>query len=146
MFKIFSQRDKRWATVTLGQTKHTIGRLGCTITSIAAALTSFGKATDPAKLAKTLSFTREGLLLWGSLAKVGCRLDQRFYGHNQRLIQGALAHPKKFALIQVDSSHWVLATGNYSAGVYKIADPWFGDRSTTKRYGKITGGAVITVL
>lgn len=143
---LYSQRDKRWASERMAPSTCIVGRYGCTLTSLSMALTSFGKVSDPGKIVKQLRFTKDGLLLWDSLAKVGLKLEQRFFGHNQRLIQGALAHPKKFALIQVDGYHWVLATGNYSSGVYKIADPWFGDCSTTKRYGRITGGAVISLL
>ena len=144
--KLYSQRDRRWAAKTLGKTKQTIGRYGCTITAISMAQTSFNITSDPAMVALRLSFTPEGFLLWDSLKNVGLKLEQRFQGNNAGLIQGALAHPKKFALIQVDSSHWVLATGNYSVGIYKIADPWDGLRATTKRYGKITGGAVISII
>lgn len=144
--KLLSQRDPRWASDYLGQSNSTVGRYGCTITSISMGAGYFNVWKSPKELAKELSFTKDGLLIWGSLPNVtDFKLETRFYGQRDDLIKGALAHPKKFCLIQVENYHWVLATGKNLFGGYKINDPWFGDKSTTKRYKSITGGAVLVL-
>lgn len=163
--KLYSQRDPKWAAVKLGKTQFPIGRYGCTITDIAMlssyfASIKFGKSNNPAFFANALSFTSEGYLIWESLPKVSAmRMTKRFKKEEMsnlnmnKLILAALINPKSAALIQVNGNHWVLATGtvkdqngNIKTGEYQIADPFFGDRSTTARYGnKITGGAIISV-
>lgn len=139
-----SQRDPRWASEYLGKSKSTVGRYGCTITSIAMGTYYFKQYLDPKFLARNLSFTLEGLLMWTSLPKVTCfKLEKRFFGQQDAVIQEALKNPKKIVLIQVENYHWVLGLGKALLGGYRISDPWFGDYATTKRYKSITGGAVL---
>lgn len=106
----------------------------------------FKKFKNPGVLAKTLDFTKDGLILWGSLPKVGFQLEKRFTGEDRALIDAALKAPNKGVLIQVENYHWVLGLGRSIFGGYRIADPWFGDISTTRRYKYISGGAVIKNL
>lgn len=144
--QILGQRDPRWAREYLGQSTSTVGRYGCTITSISMATDAFMQWRTPKELARTLSFTKDGLIIWSSLPEKTCfKLERRFYRQQDAVIQEALANPKKVCLIQVENYHWVLATGKSIFGGYRIADPWFGDRSTTKRYKSITGGAVLVL-
>ena len=158
--KLYSQRDPRWESLKLGTSPATVGRYGCTITNIAMLSDYFasiksGKSNDPAYFAKNLQFTSEWYLIWESLPKVSTmHLVQRFKKENMttakmnELIRSALAAPKQACILQVNGNHWVLATGTVPGknNEYKIADPFFGDRSTTARYGnKITGGAIISV-
>lgn len=143
---LLSQRDLRWAADYLGQSKSTVGRYGCTVTSIAMGTSYFNQYVSPKDLAKKLTFTNDGLLVWTSLPSVTCfKLEKRFFGQQDTVIREALAHPKKIVLIQVENYHWVLGLGRNLFGGYRISDPWFGDNSTTKRYKSITGGAVLTL-
>lgn len=144
--RILSQRDPIWANDKLGQSQSTVGRYGCTITSISMGTDYFKSWKTPKELAKELKYTNEGLLLWDSLPSATCfKLEKRFYGQQDHLIREALGSQKKIALIQVENYHWVLALGKNIFGGYKIADPWFGDTSTTKRYKSITGGAILVL-
>lgn len=143
---LLSQRDPLWAGEYLGKSNSTVGRYGCTITSISMGTGYFNKWNSPKQLAKELEYTTDGLLIWGSLPKVTIfKLEKRFYGQKDELIQEALKNPRKICLIQVENYHWVLATGKSLLGGYKMNDPWFGDKSTTKRYKSITGGAVLVL-
>ena len=129
----------------LGESVCTVGRYGCLITGISMFLDYFGRYKDPGLLASILEFTKDGLILWGSLHRVGLKLDKRGYGRNDSDIQAALKNPATVCILQVQGNHWVLATGKRLLGGYNIADPWFGDRSTTGRYGNsITGYAIIS--
>jgi hypothetical protein len=144
--QFLSQRDKRWAAEKLGQSQSTVGRYGCTITSISMGTDYFKQWVTPFDLAHKLSFTGGGSILWGSLPSVTClKLEKRFFGQQDALIQEALKNPRKVVLIQVENYHWVLGLGRNLFGGYKIADPWFGDKSTTKRYKNISGGAVLVL-
>lgn len=112
-----------------------------------------GLSQNPSYFAKALAFTDEGFLLWGSLEKCSrMMLEDRFKVRDDMKVVGGLKAKNKVALIQVNGNHWVLATGlidpkNPKAG-FKIADPFFGDRSDTKsRYGnKMTGGAIVRAI
>ena len=142
--KILSQRDPKWSNVRLGDSIATIGRYGCTTTDISMALDFFGMYRTPAELARTLDYTKEGLILWDSLLKVGLRLVKRADGRNDSDIRAALKDPKTVCLLQVQGNHWVLATSVRWLGGYGIADPWYGDIATTGRYKEqITGFAIL---
>lgn len=157
MITPLSQRAPICAELCLGQSDSTIGRYGCTITCLSMASEYFHSVNPsiayrlPQELAKTLKFTSEGLLIWESLSSIGMKKENRFYGANYQLINEALAHPKKVCLIQVkmmNGFHWVLALSKVPGtnDTYNVADPWYGDRSTTRRYkNQISGGAVISI-
>lgn len=174
-----SQRDPRWAAMTLGTTPYTIARYGCTLTCLSMASEFFSqiavtppqtpvKYQLPDKVSQTLEFTPDGLLLWGSLAKLGMKLVERVKVRDDVKIQAALANAKQVCLLQVEGWHWVLAlavepnppkppvkTGSGStvapatstpatpAIVYRILDPWFGDLEYSNRYKSITGHATV---
>lgn len=144
--KYLSQRNPLWASEKMGQSTATVGRYGCTITDIAMGSQFYPPYREPGFLARNLRFTADGLLIWGSLPScTAFSLETRFYGQRDDVIRAALAHPKKIVLIQVENYHWVLGLGKSLFGGYTIADPWFGDKSTTRRYKNITGGAVLSV-
>lgn len=144
---ILSQRDPRWASETLGKTNFTIGRWGCTITSISMYLSWLNKWKTPGELAKLFLFTKDGLLIWASLPKAGIKLVRRFYAYDKALIDGGLKHKSAGVLLQVENYHWVLAVGKTWTGDYKIADPWTGTVIALKsRYRYISGGAIIDVV
>lgn len=117
----------------------------------------------PGVMAQTLEFTPEGFLLWGTLAKVGMKLVERVKVRDDAKIQKVLSDPKQACLLQVEGWHWVLAlaiepnppkpkTGSGSAlptssapalPVYRILDPWLGDKALSTRYKSITGHATV---
>ncbi len=138
----YSQRDPRWANVRLGASNLFMGRYGCTTTCIADLSTYFGDNDNPAEVAQRLQYTT-GLIIWGSCKFPHFHFERREFGRNDANIKAALRDPNRAVILQVQNgSHWVVATGNALLGGYKIADPWFGDFSTTRRYGNsITGAA-----
>lgn len=54
----FSQRDKRWAHMRIGEASLTIGEAGCLITAVASLLADWAVETDPARLNEWLSAHR----------------------------------------------------------------------------------------
>jgi hypothetical protein len=169
-----SQRDPRWAETKLGTTVYTVARYGCTVTSLSMASEFFSqlgavppkppvKYVLPGDMAKTLEFTPEGFLLWGTLSKVGMKLVERVKVRDDAKIKAVLDNAKQACLLQVEGWHWVLAlgietnppkpaTGSGSALpasapgiVYRILDPWLGDKALSTRYKSITGHATVGV-
>lgn len=146
MLTIIGQRDPKWAAFKLGNSPCTIGRYGCTTCCLSMVLSWFNKYKTPSELAVLLDYTNEGYLIWGSLKqKTSIHLENRFVGQRDDLIKEALTNDKKCVILQVDNYHWVWALGKSWLGGYRIADPWFGDIASTRRYKKITGGAVLTL-
>lgn len=139
--KTYSQRDPRWSQNKIGQTNLTIGRFGCTITSIADLSTYFGDNLTPADVANKIQFTSDGLILWNSCKFGHFEFERRSYALYDFDIRDALKDPDKAVILEVEHDHWVAATGISILGGYNIADPWFGDFSTTRRYRQITGAA-----
>lgn len=105
-----------------------------------------GSIQDPAYFAKNLQFTADGYLIWGSIPLVSkMKLKERVNGRDDAKIQAALNDKKLACILQVDGYHWVVATKKIpNTKLYGIADPWLGDRSTSDRYKRITGFAIIS--
>ena len=120
-----------------------MGRYGCTTTRISDLSTYFGDNLNPAQVCDRIKYTPAGLIMWESVKFPKFKFWFREYGRKDTNIKNALADPNLAVILQVDKgAHWVVATGNYAPKVFTIADPWFGDRSTTNRYANsITGAA-----
>lgn len=144
MITLLSQRDPRWAQKKLGNSPLTIGRYGCTTTAICMGLSAFGVAITPDVIASnSTSYTTDGLILWTNLSLPRFKFLKRVNVRDDAAIKASLAASDEFVILEVNHSHWVLALGNTLFGNdYKIADPWFGDKSTAVgRYKEITGSA-----
>lgn len=145
MFTIFSQRDVRWASKTLGKTNRTMAAVGCTTTDVAMSGTWFGDTILPGDLCKKLRYTADALLIWASIAEVFPHMKflWRFYSYDQVLIDEALKNPNKTVLLNVDSGrHWVHALSRIPfTRTFWVADPWTG---TKKMYSGVIGGAILT--
>jgi len=137
------QGDPKWGSTKIGTTPYTLSRWGCTITCISMLSDYYKCYKDPGVLAKDLKFTSQAEIYWQSIKSALClEFTWRFYGADYAKIDKALLGSAETAVIlQVDSSHWVVAIGKVSHGVYKIADPIDGKVKTTNSYRKITGGA-----
>ena len=147
---ILKQSDPKWGSTKMNGSYATLSRYGCLVTSLSMLSSYFGAYRTPKALAKGLSFTKEGLLIWGSMPKLlPFKLEERLYSRDDRKIKGALAHPDKAVVLQVQNhSHWVvwLGTYKYAPWVYRIADPLFGKKVAFpfSGYSNITGAAILT--
>lgn len=144
----FGQRNPQWSWVKLGKTNRTIGQVGCTTCTLSDASSYFKNEKRPDLLAKTLDYTPDALILWGSLPKVGLKLKTRFYGNSwngvptKTIIEEALKNPDTTVSLNVDGgAHWVFALKSLGFGKYWVHDPWYDRKSI---YGGVVGGAIIT--
>lgn len=142
---ILSQRDPRWSQVKLGSSSLTVGRYGCTTTSISMLSTYFGGVIWPNEIATDIKkYTSDGLVNWSSMDFPRFKFEKRIYGRNDAEIMASFNDPNKAVILQVDNGqHWVVCLGKtFFGNDYKIADPWFGDKRTAcGTYKNITGSA-----
>lgn len=141
-----SQRDPRWAKILLGPSKCTVYQYGCTTTAISMFSDWYGDYKNPGVLARSLSYTSQGYILWNSIGKVFSKLQfkWRFYTNDKGLITTALSSKNDTVLLNVDRSyHWVSALYHIPFVGYMCADPWIGANRIYK-YSDIVGGALLT--
>lgn len=138
------QKDPRWTMKKIGKTNLTIGRMGCTITCVSMVSDWFKCFKRPDELANLLSFTADGLLIWNSIEKELCfKLLKRFYGWDLASIDDGIKDDNKVSLLEVDNSHWVLATKRiFNSKHYMTVDP-LGGLPATLKYKRVTGGAIL---
>ena len=129
MLKHFSQKDPRWADVTIGTSNLTIKEGGCVVCSIASLLAYYGIETTHAELAKKLQFTKDGLIYWRSVTNLypdvqfHYRLRQEFVIYKP-LIE-ILLEIKNPVLIEIQPGnykHW-LCILEKKDNKFLIADP-----------------------
>lgn len=147
---LLSQRDPQWADKKMGASTLTIGRWGCTTTSISMLSSYFGCYKSPVELASNVhNYTADGLVLWGNMKFDKMKFERRAFGTTESLmaeIKEALKDPERGVVIQVNNgAHWVLG---YSTKMFTndiaVADPWqFPGKvvSCLKVYKNITGAA-----
>jgi len=128
---LFKQWDPAWNQQTLGATTSPMSSTGCTVCSLAMALSSRGFAFDPASLNGQLTtqkaFTSTGLLIWSGVTAVtngslGVHIDDR--PTSQAIDSQLAAGNPVLAKVLWDNRvwHWVLITGKSSTD-YLIHDP-----------------------
>jgi lysozyme len=112
------------------------------ITDISAITDFIGQYKDPGWMAQNLDFTKDGLLIWASVAKAELDFVYRFYSQDDAKIKRAFADPDQFVVLQVNSNHWVWLIG--VIGGYRVMDPLYGDIVYLhKRNYRITGFAIL---
>lgn len=146
-----SQRDPKWRDVKMGNTPFTISHYGCLLTDVSMLSSYYGEYKSPKELAKKLSFTKDGLLIWSSIPKVlPFKLNKRYYKRDQKALLQALKQPGMAVALQVDGYHWVLGLGVYKFApwIVRIWDPWNNRKYAfpLSPYKKITGMATFHEL
>jgi hypothetical protein len=145
---ILKQSDPRWGALKIGNSNLTIGGYGCLITSISMLSDWYGMFRDPAWMAKYLSFTPGGLLLWQSVtaSKLPLKFVYRYYSRDDAKIKSILLSKDGSCVLQVKYGtgyHWVVLVGYSKLYGYKIADPIDG-KIKWNPYKEITGFAEFT--
>ncbi len=142
--KYLSQRDPRWANKKLGASSLTLGRFGCTTTSLSMLTDYFGKYWSPPEIAGTKAFyTTSGLVQWEKL-KLPMKFVSRIRTRNDSAIQASIKDPDKAVLLNVNNgAHWVVALRKAVIGDdYLVVDPWTGTTCwAIKTYHSIDGSA-----
>ena len=129
-YPYYLQRDEYWKETPIGNTTETIGAVGCTITSLASALTRFGYSYTPAtinsKLIELKGYTESGYVIWNKIAELTqnnlnvvvvdpsyTRMDQELKAERPVVVKVMLG-----GMVQ----HWVLVVAK-QANEYLAIDP-----------------------
>jgi len=141
-----SQRDPRWSQTKIGKTQRTIGQVGCTIDCLSMISDYFGEFKNPAEIAKTLQFTSDARIMWGSIANAFKKFKFNFRNHKRddALIHECITNPDKACMIEVDyGSHWIVPIHDPSHSTdYLCVDPITGKiRLAIGDFVNITGVA-----
>jgi hypothetical protein len=134
----FRQDERGWAYEPLGNTGETMREFGCTVTSVANAITNFhGDYITPKVLNKDLirvgAFTERGWLIWSKISEAtdGRYSATIFNTPSHANIDSCLAanqYPVVKIMLRGVVQHWVLIVGRKN-GEYMIRDPLEGDRA-----------------
>jgi ABC-type bacteriocin/lantibiotic exporter with double-glycine peptidase domain len=147
---ILSQKNPSWRWELIGKSYLHIGNYGCLIACLSMLSDWYGNYRDPKWMARNLSFTNGGLLLWLSItsSKLPMSFVYRYYKQDDRKIREILASKDNACILQVPFggyTHWVVLIGYSKLKGYKIADPWDGKiKWLNTSYKKIIGFAEIT--
>lgn len=142
-----SQRDPRWATKTIGTTKVSVGKMGCTLTSLCMIADYFGTKIMPDSMAALKQYNAQAKIIWTKIKLPLFAWEYRAYKREDVKIKKYLADPKKAVMLEVNNGqHWVVAVKVSTDGKsYIVRDPWTGtDVDVIKVYHNITGAAYFT--
>lgn len=131
----YRQDANEWSSDTLGTTSDTMAGYGCTVTSVANAITNVtGNQTSPKVLNDTLSringYTNRGWLIWSKVAEAT-------NGAVQITVHGTPTHEKidqcmaagSYPIVKIKLGgvvpHWVMLVGRRD-GEYMMRDPLQG--------------------
>ena len=126
----FLQRDPRWKDETIGSGE-TLAKVGCTVSSLAMALESYGVSFTPGALNDALKknggYTRRGWLVWSAVEKISDgkasvrALDKPTHADLDAALQ---ARQPVLVKVFIDKiiPHWVLISGKDGTN-YLMRDP-----------------------
>lgn len=122
----YSQTDSRWSGVYLGSSGKTMGKIGCTTTSLAMTESyRTGTTVYPNTMASRLSYSSSGSLYWPSNYVTTTNVS--FSAIKNILNQGK---PVILGLRTASyNTHWVVVTG-YSNDTYYVNDSGMASRTT----------------
>ena len=134
----FRQDERGWAYDPLGHTQQTLREFGCTVTSVANAITNYDRDyITPRMLNQNLmkvgGYTDRGWLVWSQISHAtdGKYAARVFSGGNkEQQIDSCLAsneYPVVKIMLRGEVQHWVLVVGRKN-GEYLVRDPLEGDR------------------
>jgi len=142
-----SQRNPIWAAHKIGKTKFTIGKLGCTITSICMIHSKFYRNyIKPHEAAGEWKFDSRGRIFWTSSDFTGMTFRWRGYANDKEVISEYANDPKKGVIVEVGYKHWIAVGPKSILGLQRYYDSWDGTwfykGGLKKKYGRITGYAL----
>ncbi len=126
----YLQRDPQWKDDTI-RSGETLAKVGCTVSSLAMALESFGVSFTPGTLNAALKtdggYTRRGWLVWSAVEKIsGGKASVRALDKptHADLDAALLARQPVLAKVFIDKiiPHWVLVSGKDGTN-YLMRDP-----------------------
>ena len=141
------QGDSRWGKIKMLPSDLTIAADGCTTTAVCDLSYFYGCPKNPDEVVgQNIFYDAYGRILWDKITFPKFKFVERVRSFDPAVINAAIAAPFDTVLLEVNfGQHWTWCLGKSPFGGYKIADPLYGDISTTARYKQsITGCATFT--
>lgn len=137
---LLNQYDNKWKDVKMLPSSLTLGRYGCTTTSICMLSDYFNCfVLPPQVVGQNIKYTQDGLIIWESINFSKFKFTGRFKSLDPVTINDALRDPKKAVILNINhGSHWVAGVRLLPFGFYQIYDPW-GGRSRIISKNEIVG-------
>lgn len=125
---LLNQYDLRWANVKMFPSGITLGKAGCTTTSICMLSDYFRCFKIPSQVIDVnIKYTQDGLIKWETINFPTFRFSGRFRQFDPSKIDQALKDPKQAVIFNVNGgTHWVAGVRALPMGFYQIYDPWGG--------------------
>ena len=128
-YPLYKQCDPQWANEQLGTSSNTICKAGCTMSSVAMALSGTGHSFNPSTLNKWLKanggYVSGDLFVWGSINSLGLSYQTKVANSQ---IKANLDAGKVVICNVHNGGHWVLAYG-YSGNSILVNDPGYSTTS-----------------
>ena len=137
---MLSQKDPRWADVSINGTKYTIKTDGCLITCLAEIA-----GITPAEVEDRINFNG-ALVDWNSIDKIGLRLSKRIDYYDNDIAKDVLKSGK-FPIVRVDFDGNPRTASDYHFVLFKgkgiMGDPIDGKDKPTSSYRILNGMRII---
>lgn len=126
----FRQNDSRWTNITIGNSRSTLGRYGCAVTSVAMVAKLHGMSITPGQLAK-MSYYYKDLIKWPQeLGNMQLVLNKSGGADWNRIDEELDKGYPVIVFIRRTSGtggHYVVIAGkDKTNGKYVVHDPYFG--------------------
>ena len=139
---LYRQDDKRWADETLGDSSYTMGKSGCLVSCIAAAVTMTNEEKTPGILNEEFSahnvFDAEGNILWDALRDTGEYEVDVFNEVTEELLTECLRDGRypivRVRMHGVGNFHYVLIV-KAENGEFYCMDPLEDELTKLSKYG-----------
>lgn len=132
----YLQKDEKWASDPLGESRFTMGSSGCLVTCLATLFDLYGESVTPGELNRL--FTEQGVynasgdVIWGNISSVYPEATVTVYKSvDEQAIETALDQ-QQYPLVRVKNRgdgywHWVLLLGSGDDG-YLCMDPLYSEK------------------
>ena len=141
---LLCQRNPSWSEQKIGASQLTLGKYGCTTTSLSELSFYFGCPLTPPQIAKNIDwYTPEGLVIWRNLKFTNFTFEKRLNSRIDAAINESLKDPDKAVMVEVEGRHWLTVIGKtFWGNDWKAIDPWFGGTcNVLQRYKYISGSS-----
>lgn len=125
---LLNQYDQRWSNIKMLPSNLTLGRYGCTTTSICMLSDYFKCFVIPSQAVDhNIKYTKDGLIIWQSIKFDKFEFSGRYRQFSQPVIDECLKNPLKAVIFNINGgAHWVTGISKLPFGYYKVYDPWGG--------------------
>jgi hypothetical protein len=150
----YLQHDARWAGATLGDTRETLGAVGCLVCPLAMGNGALGAPIDPGELNRRLGashgYTRKAQVIWDKVpGATGGAVDVAVHPRPEHAILDAALERGELPVVRFTlpsgAPHWVLVVGK-EGNEYLVKDPLVAEEPIVKLSSRTSSIQSVRVL